>query len=134
MLHRHALLLAILPIFGTSACSKAPPLPTAIARFCAEVLHGDIAQSHERFNDGDVVYAGVPTRRILGYQVSGDTAAIWYEHGGRAPHQHLIRFSVASPSQILAEYRFAKAPDSSISGLLANAAFLEPTLTPNGER
>lgn len=44
------------------------------------------------FNPGDVVRGSIPQRRVILGGTSSSLAFIWYEHGGRGLHEHLLVF------------------------------------------
>ena len=85
------------------------------------------------FNATDIVKEGVPTRRILGYFVTSTASFLWYEHGGRGYHQHLIRFSTAKPEKIEASYVFIKPSHGNIEQLIKDTEFLRTHVAKHDE-
>ena len=117
-----ALFLFVLVIIPVVYASDEPP--GVITDFCVQILGGDIAFKSEPFNATDVITEELPSRRILGYFVTSSTSYLWYEHGGRGYHQHLVRFSTSSPSNIQASYVFAKSQHRHIDALIRDSEFL----------
>jgi hypothetical protein len=108
-------------------------LPRVVSEFCAKKLGGDIAAKDQPFNATDVVKEGVPARRILDYFVTSETSFLWYEHGGRGYHQHLIKFSTIYPEQIEASYVFIDSQHSHIQDLIKDMEFLHTHEAKDGE-
>jgi hypothetical protein len=108
------------------ACSAhgAEVLPTVIKAFCDMAFAGDIAAKDQKFNATDVVEKGVPNRRILDYMVGDDYAYLWYEHGGRSYHQHLVKFSKTKPYEVKTSYVFDTTKHKDIQQLIKDTRFL----------
>lgn len=104
-------------------------LPPAIKGFCDLAFAGDIAGKDQKFNATDVAEKGVPTRRILGYLVDDHFAYLWYEHGGRDYHQHLVKFSKTPPYELKASYLFSRTKYKDINKLINDTRFLNSHLT-----
>jgi len=122
---------ALLVVIGTYT-SDEPPI--VIVEFCAKKFHGDIAGKNEPFNATDVVWVReLPTRRILGYFVTSTTSFLWYEHGGRGYHQHLVRFSAVRPEQVEASYVFFESKHRRIEDLIKDTEFLRSNVDKSGE-
>jgi len=111
-----------------NACG-ADPLPPAIQGFCDMAFAGDIARQGQKFNATDVIEKGVPRRRILGYVVGKRYAYLWYEHGGRGYHQHLVKFSKTKPYELKVSYVFEKTKYKDIHNLIKDTRFLNNHLT-----
>jgi hypothetical protein len=107
--------------------------PGVIGEFCSAHFPGGIAAVGEPFNATDVVDRGKPDRRIVAYLVTSSTSYVWYEHGGRGYHQHLVRFNTVSPDKVAASYVFIESPHSRIEGLLSDTEFLRAHVEPSGE-
>lgn len=90
---------------------------------------GDIAGKGEKYNATDVVAKGVPHRRILDYVVGEHYAYLWYEHGGRGYHQHLVKFSVTPPYEVRGSYVFDTTAHKDIHDLIKDTRFLNSHLT-----
>jgi hypothetical protein len=127
---RHTITLSLL-LFAANCLSAEPP--GVITEFCAFHFGADIAKQNAEFNATDVVEAGVPRRRILDHAVTSTTAFLWYEHGGRGLHQHLVRFSVLDPERVQASYVFIAAPHDAIWDLLKDDDFLRAHVARDGE-
>ena len=121
------LLLSLLSVAGYAQADK--PLPAAIRGFCNLAFAGKIAHKREKFNATDVLDKGVPRRRILGYLVGKNDAYLWYEHGGRSLHQHLVKFSSTPPYEVKASYVFDSTRDKNIQQLIHDRRFLSNHLT-----
>lgn len=116
-------------VVGMAACSAQVPLPAAVDSFCRTALNGDISGPSGAFNASDVVRKGVPSRRILGYRIDGSSAYLWYEHGGRGYHQHLVRFSPTLPNQLEESYIFPRRSGrGDIEDLIGDQMFLRDHL------
>jgi hypothetical protein len=75
--------------------SKLDSVPTAILSFLKERCREELAAPGQAFNQTDVVNAHLPMRRLI---LAGDSPSltfVWYEHGGRGFHQHLLLFDLA---------------------------------------
>lgn len=122
--------LLIMLLVSAAFCARAAqPLPPAIKGFCEMAFAGHIARKGQKFNATDVVDKGVPRRRILGYLVGKDNAYLWYEHGGRGLHQHLVKFSNTPPYEVKASYVFDSTRDRTIQQLIKDHRFLNSHLT-----
>ena len=126
MFGRISLILLSVPALALAQRVDPAVLPPAVAKFCTVVLHGDIAGEGQRFNETDLILEDLPTRRIVDYKTSDSTSLLWYEHGGRGYHQHLVRFSTSKPDQILESYEFSLSTATTIDDLLSNPASLYP--------
>ncbi len=90
---------------------------------------GDIADKGQKFDATDAVEKGKPTRRILGYLVGEHYAYLWYEHGGKTYHQHLVKFSKTLPYELKASYVFNSTKHKDIHNLIKDSRFLNSHLT-----
>jgi len=114
-----------------SAGNAAPPetLPIPVERFCATHFRNDksagIALRGQRFNPSDVIVDDTPGRRIIEYSVGKNVSWLWYEHGGRGLHQHLLSFNNQDPATVIAAYTFIETTHKYIDELVQDAAFLE---------
>jgi len=88
--------------------------------FCELHFNGDIAFVEEPYNATDVIDPGLPSRRLVSEYVTSNIAYIWYEHGGRGYHQHLVRYNVMRPSKVLENYTFFKTEYGNIQEIIAN--------------
>jgi hypothetical protein len=104
-------------------------LPPAIKGFCDLAFAGNIAGKGQKFNATDVVEKGVPSRRILDYMIGRHDAYLWYEHGGRSYHQHLVKFSTTPPYELKASYVFDSTTHKDIHQLIRDSQFLNSHLT-----
>ena len=98
--------------------------PRVITDFCRIHFPEGIAAKGEAFNATDAMERGQPFRRIVAYMVSSSTSLIWYEHGGRGYHQHLVRFNTVKPEEVVASSVFAKPPHTRIGELVSDAEYL----------
>lgn len=112
---------ALLIAFGVHAGGEPPGV---ITEFCAKKLGSDIAGVNQPFNAIDVVKEGVPTRRMLGYFVTSISSFLWYEHGGRGHHQHLVIFNTTRTEEVKASYVFINTKHQSVEGLIKDTEFL----------
>ncbi len=117
-------IIAIAVLFSAVVGLAKDEPPGVIAAFCAKLLHGDIAAKDEPFNSTDIVEKGVPTRRIVDYFVTSATSFLWYEHGGRGYHQHLVKFNTVRPEEIQASYVFISSKHARIIDLIKDTEFL----------
>jgi len=117
---------------AAAAMAKDEP-PGMIKAFCDHHFGQDIAAKGEPFNSTDVIEAGIPRRRIIDYFVTSTTSFLWYEHGGRGYHQHLVRFNTARPEEIQASYVFINSKHTRISDLIKDREFLEANLSKSHE-
>ncbi len=99
--------------------------------FCDLHFNSAIAFAGEPYNATDVVDDELPPRRMVGEFVTSNIAYIWYEHGGRGYHQHLIRYNVLKPQEILENYIFYKSQYRDIREVIKNKTALY--LAPEGE-
>ena len=90
----------------------------AVKEFCEAKFEGEIALKGEPYNATDVINADLYSRRIVEEYVTSDVGYIWYEHGGRGYHQHLVRFNVFAPEEVLENYTFFKSEHKSIFSLI----------------
>lgn len=102
----------------------AEELPPAVKGFCEMAFAGKIARKGRKFNATDVAEKGVPQRRIIGYLVGKDYAYLWYEHGGRVYHQHLVKFSNTPPYEVKESYVFDSTKHKDIRQLVNDSRFL----------
>lgn len=126
-------ILAVAILFSTSVVHARDEPPGVITEFCAKIFGGDIAGVDQPFNATDIVNKGKPTRRILHYIVTRATSFLWYEHGGRGNHQHLVRFNTAKPEEVQASYVFTDTKHKSIESLIKDTEFLRSHVADNGE-
>jgi len=103
-------------------------LPPAIKGFCDLAFAGDIAGKDQKFNATGVAEKGVPQRRIIDYFVADHNAYLWYEHGGRHYHQHLVKFSRTPPYEVKASYVFDSTTHKDIHMLMKDTQFLSSHL------
>jgi hypothetical protein len=122
MLNLTARMVAVVTGVATASCHAEVQLPPAVESFRV-TLNGDISPPRGRFNATDVV-DGKPTRRILGYQVGESSVLLWYEHGGRGYHQHLVRLNAAAPYQVEESYAVGKHEHRDIDSLLRDRDLL----------
>lgn len=92
--------------------------------FCEVKFDGAIAFKNEPYNVTDMVNADLPMRRIVGEFVTSNVGYIWYEHGGRGYHQHLVRFNIQAPEEVLENYTFFKSEHKNIFKLIKNKHLL----------
>lgn len=94
--------------------------------FCKTHFNGNIAMKGKAFNYTDAIENKRPMRRLIGEFVTSSKAYIWYEHGGFAPHQHLVQYHIAKPQKIIANYSFheSEVRHSNISDLIEDSKFL----------
>jgi len=118
------LILLVLVLLPTLNAHASQPLPAAIKGFCNLAFAGKIALPGRPFNAGDAVNKGIPSRRILGYLVGEHDAYIWYEHGGRHYHQHLVKFSKTKPYEVKVSYVFDRTRYRDIHKLVKDKTFL----------
>jgi len=88
---------------------------------------------NQAFNATDVVQKGMPTRKIMGYFVEGATSYLWYEHGGRGHHQHLVGFNSETPEEIKSSYVFSTTSHRRIKNLIEDTEFLRDNINKGGE-
>jgi hypothetical protein len=93
--------------------------------FCEVYFNNEMAFVGEPYNATDVVEGDLPSRRIVSELVTSNIAYIWYEHGGRGYHQHLVRYNVLKPSEVLENYTFYKTEYKSIQEIIENKVFLK---------
>ena len=108
---------------------SAPPqissgVPGAITDFCEVKFQGKMAPKNAPFNATDNIEQNLPMRRLVGFSVTSARSYIWYEHGGRGYHQHLIQFSTIHPATIEHSFVFSRTKHKDIYDLLADKAFL----------
>jgi hypothetical protein len=108
-------------------------VPGAISDFCRQRLGSQIARMGGLFNPSDAGQEGIPKRRILGYSVTSSTSFLWYEHGGRGYHQHLVRFDTLNPNSIQASFVFIRSKHKDIYELLGDEEFLKSSRSPENE-
>ena len=123
------ILLVIIAMQLALSAHAAASLPPVIQAFCDMAFAGEIAGKGDKFNATDVIEKGVPSRRILGYVVDDHYAYIWYEHGGRSYHQHLVKFSNTRPYEVKASYLFATTQYQDIHVLIKDTKFLSAHLS-----
>jgi hypothetical protein len=93
-------LLTFTALLFASACLASDSTPGVIKEFCAVHFPTGIAARGEPFNATDVA-DDKPSRRIVANFVTSATAFLWYEHGGRGYHQHLVLSAHATTSSEL---------------------------------
>jgi hypothetical protein len=93
--------------------------------FCELHFNGDMAFAGEPYNATDVIESELPFRRVISELVTSDIAYIWYEHGGRGYHQHLVRYNVLKPSELLENYTFYETKYRSIQEIIADKGQLK---------
>jgi len=125
-------LIVVVLLSVTTVMAKDEP-PSVITVFCGKHFGQDIAAKGEPFNSTDVIKEGVPRRRIIDYFVTSTTSFLWYEHGGRGYHQHLVRFKTTRPEEIQASYVFISTKHAQISELIKDREFLEGHLSKSQE-
>ena len=103
-------------------------LPPAIKGFCDLAFAGKIADKGQQFNATGVVEQELPQRRIIDYVVNEHDAYLWYEHGGRSYHQHLVKFSNPPPYELKASYVFDSTTHKDIHKLIKDTRFLNSHL------
>ncbi|MEJ2362068.1 MAG: hypothetical protein P8Z75_11670 [Gammaproteobacteria bacterium] len=108
---------------------SAQPLPPAIKAFCDMAFSGKIARNGALFNSGGSIVKGVPSRRIVAYKLGAQNDYLWYEHGGKHYHQHLVKFSNTPPYEVKASYVFDSTRDKTIQQLIKDTRFLDTHLT-----
>jgi hypothetical protein len=123
------ILVVVVAIQLTLSAPAAETLPPVIQAFCDMAFAGAIAGKAEKFNATEVVEKGVPSRRILGYVVGDHYAYLWYEHGGRGYHQHLVKFSNTKPYEVRASYLFPASQYQDIHKLINDTKFLSAHLS-----
>jgi hypothetical protein len=90
------------------------------------LFNGQIADIGKPFNSTDVKKENLPSRRIIDFAVTSITSCLWYEHGGRGHHQHLVIFNTINPKEIHKAYIFIKpVQHKTIFELLDDRALLE---------
>jgi hypothetical protein len=104
-------------------------VPGVIKDFCEIHFNGQIANIGEPFNATDVIEQELPFRRIIDFLVTSSTAYLWYEHGGRGYHQHLVKFSTINPNEIQKSYIILKRVEyKSIIDLLNDSELLKESM------
>lgn len=70
-------------------------LPSQLRKALTEVTHGErIANPNQRWQATDnLVNPSLSRRHLILAGVSGSMSFVFYEHGGRGKHQHLLLFS-----------------------------------------
>jgi hypothetical protein len=69
-------------------------LPSQLKEALAEATQGEeIANPNQRWQATDNLVNSLPRRRLILAGVSGSMSFVFYEHGGRGKHQHLLLFS-----------------------------------------
>jgi len=124
MRNMNKILFLLFILLAAHFAHSAEPLPAPIKGFCELAFAGKIAMPGQPFNSGDVVKKGIPSRRILGYLIGERDAYIWYEHGGRSYHQHLVKFSKTRPYEVKASYVFDGTKFRDIQALIKDKKFL----------
>jgi hypothetical protein len=122
---------AILLVFAMQwalSAHGAATLPPSIKGFCELAFAGKIAGKGQKFNPTDVVAKGVARRRIIDYVVAEHYAYLWYEHGGRSYHQHLVKFSKTPPYELKKSYVFDSTTHQDIHKLIKDSRFLNSHL------
>jgi len=90
-------------------------------KFCDHYFGGEVAFKDEPFNSTDnVINNDAPFRRIIDELVISNTGYLWYEHGGRGYHQHLVLYSITKPEDVLENYTFIKSKYGNILSLIKN--------------
>jgi hypothetical protein len=85
---------------GVALYSSLGPLPEAIAgKLAGPAGYGRTCAARRLLNGTDVAISGLPVRRRIGAGRSGDRWFLWYEHGGYAPHAHLVLFDLAADAK-----------------------------------
>src|ERR1041384_4997540 len=74
--------------------SKFERLPPQVRNEFLSLIHNEpFADPGKKWNPGDVIWdEKVPRRRLIFGGASGSTWFIYYEHGGRGLHEHLVVF------------------------------------------
>lgn len=116
-------LLIVVLLFATQVFGDTFAFGTT-KEFCKLKFEGEMAPKGEPFNATDVINEGLPRRRLIGEFVTSTVAYIWYEHGGRGYHQHLVRFNVINPKEILENYTFIETKHKDIFSLIKNKHLL----------
>ena len=129
---RIALVATMLSV-GCEETQQPQPLPQAIEDFTRTALKGDIALKGGRFEPTDLISRGAARRRVISYRVEGSSAWLWYEHGGRVYHQHLVRFEVSPPHEIDESYVLADYRHKQIDELLRDHDFLQSSIAGSPE-
>ncbi len=108
-------------------------LPAAIQGLLQARVPGGIAAAGSPYNATDVVAdESLPSRRLRGAGRTGPLWFVWYEHGGRGYHQHLVLFrSEGSSAEVVASAILLREPrDVAALQLLAKTGALAPGLEP----
>ena len=118
-----SLLIIIIPSIGLAE------VPGVIKEFCEIHFNNQIANIGEPFNATDINKKNLPFRRIIDFAVTSLTAYLWYEHGGRGYHQHVVAFSTINPNEIYRSCIFLEyIKHKSILDLLKDNRLLEQCL------
>ena len=111
-------------VFVTVGCSPSLARSPVIDGFARTVLKGALAMPGEPFNSTDLVLDDTPQRRVIGYRIEKSSAYLWYEHGGRGYHHHLVRFAATPPYTIEESYACRASDHHTIEELIADSEFL----------
>jgi hypothetical protein len=112
-------------------------LPASIRSLLEARLPHGIAAVGARYNATDYITdESLPSRRLLGAGRTGALWFVWYEHGGRGYHQHLVllRPGGTSSAEVVASAIFLQEPRN-LEALqqLAKAGALAPGPLPEPE-
>lgn len=116
--------LTVLGLFVAVNVYAMAPLPPVIKGFCQLAFAGNIARQGQAFNATGKPEKGIPSRRILSYEIGKHDAYLWYEHGSPRYHQHLVKFSSTPPYEVEASYVFDRTQDKTIQQLIQDRRFL----------
>lgn len=107
----------------------AETLPPAIKGFCDLAFAGAIAEKGQPFNATGAANNSLPHRRIVDYVIKDSYAYLWYEHGGKGYHQHLVKFSKTPPYELKKSYVFESTTHKDIHELIKDSRFLSGHLS-----
>lgn len=88
--------------------------------FCELHFKDKMTFTGKPFNATDVVDKDLPNRRLISESVTSNVAYIWYEHGGRGYHQHLVSYNVLKPTEVSENFTFFKTEYKNITELIKN--------------
>jgi len=124
---------ALMALLISAAARANELMPDVITEFCSTTLKGDIADRSQPYNATDEIKEGMTQRRIIGYLVTKKISYIWYEHGGRGRHQHLVSFYNDHISNVINSYVFISTEHKNIDDLINDTEFLNSHRTRHGE-
>lgn len=90
-----------------------------------------VAEASEPYNETDMITQDLPMRRFVLGGRSGDRWFVWLEHGGFAPHHHVLGYSnvyryVDKPPEIRQSADFRGEPCVAINAFVAGISTTMP--------